>query len=245
MHPHIRRPTPYAERSEQRRRLPRDAHRLYDLVAFDMEGCLTDDPTVWELMHRKVGTWDSHGRPYWDRYRAGKLDYDTFARLDVAAWAGAPVQLLESASAEVPLMHGAPELLRRLRAEGIRVAIISNGITHVARRFRALGVGHIYANRVVTSRGRLTGVIRICVPYAGKGRVLRALAERFGVRRERIAAVGDSQSDIALFRAAGLRIAFRPEHPSVSAAATFTVDDPDVLARLLPGPFFRPRTWAR
>ena len=46
------------------------------LVAFDMEGCLTDDPTVWEIMHRKLNTWESHGDPYWRRYRAGEFGYD-------------------------------------------------------------------------------------------------------------------------------------------------------------------------
>ena len=58
------------------------------LVAFDMEGCLTDDPTVWEIMHRRLGTWDSHGRPYWDSYRRNELGYDEFARMDEAGWRG-------------------------------------------------------------------------------------------------------------------------------------------------------------
>ncbi len=45
-------------------------HKLR-LVAFDMEGTLTCDPTVWELMHRRLGTWESHGLPYWERDAAG------------------------------------------------------------------------------------------------------------------------------------------------------------------------------
>ena len=51
------------------------------LVAFDMDGCLAADPTVWELVHRRLGTWDSHGRPYWQRFLAGGLDYDEFEDL--------------------------------------------------------------------------------------------------------------------------------------------------------------------
>ena len=82
-----------------------------ELVVFDMEGTLTASPTVWELMHLKVGTWESHGLPYWERYKAGALGYDEFARLDTATWKGAPVDLLDRAVEEVPLMDGCGELL--------------------------------------------------------------------------------------------------------------------------------------
>jgi len=196
------------------------------LAVFDMEGCLTDDPTVWEIMHRKLDTWDSHGQPYWDRYRAGELEYDTFARMDVAVWRGASLDLLHAAAQEVPLMPGCAELMNALSGAGVRVAVISNGLHCVADRFGdEFGVEHIHANRVETCDGRLTGEIDIRVPYEHKGRVLRELAGRLGVSRNEIAAGGDSASDIEMFREAAVSIAFRPSHLSVSAAATHTVDD--------------------
>ncbi|MFH1732797.1 MAG: HAD family phosphatase [Planctomycetota bacterium] len=205
------------------------AQRRIKLAAFDMEGCLTDDPTVWEIMHRKLGTWESHGQPYWDRYRAGEFEYDTFARMDVAVWRGAPADLLRAAAHEIPLMPGCAELMNALSEAGVDVAVISNGLHCVAGRFRdEFGVEHIHANRVETRDGRLTGEIDIRVPYEHKGRVLRELAGRLGVSRDEIAAVGDSASDIEMFRQAVVSIAFRPSHPSVSAAATHTVDDKDL-----------------
>ena len=203
------------------------------LAVFDMEGCLTDDPTVWEIMHRKRGTWESHGLRYWEQYRAGELDYDTFARMDVEAWGRAPVELLDAAAREVPLMAGCTELLAGLRAGGVRVAIVSNGLMDVAERFRReFGVTHVLANRIVTEDGRLTGAISIDVPYEGKGAAVRALAGELGLRRGEIAAVGDSRSDIAMFREAGLAVAFRPGEEAVSAAATHTVREKDLRAVL-------------
>lgn len=199
------------------------------LAAFDMEGCLTDDPTVWEIMHRKLGSWESHGQPYWDRYRAGEFEYDTFARMDVAVWRGAALDLLAAAAQEVPLMPGCAELINALSKAGVHVAVISNGLHCVADRFRdEFGVEHIHANRVETHDGSLTGEIDIRVPYEHKGRVLRNLAAELGLARDEIAAVGDSPSDIEMFRQAAVSIAFRPSHPSVSAAATHTVDDKDL-----------------
>ena len=203
------------------------------LVAFDMEGCLTADPTVWEIMHRKLGSWESHGLPYWQRYCAGGLDYDEFARMDVAAWGRAPVSMLEEAAAEVPLMNGCAELLSALHAAGIRTAVISNGLACVAERLsRSFGVAHVYANRVVKDGERLSGRIEILVPYGGKGQVLTGLERRLGVRPEEVAAVGDSVSDIAMFRAARLGIAFRPSAARVAEAATHIVADGGLTALL-------------
>ena len=86
----------------------------------------------------------------------------------------------------------------------------------------------LFSARVETRDGRLTGEIDIRVPYEHKGRVLRNLAANLGLAREQIAAIGDSASDIKMFREATVSIAFRPSHPSVSAAATHTVEDKDL-----------------
>ena len=109
-----------------------------DLVVFDMEGTLTASPTVWELMHGKVGTWTSHGLPYWEQYKAGALGYDEFARLDTATWKGAPVEWLDRAVEEVPLMEGCRELLAHLAARGIRTAIVSNGLERLGLRLTVI-----------------------------------------------------------------------------------------------------------
>jgi phosphoserine phosphatase len=199
------------------------------LVAFDMEGVLTADPTVWEIMHRKLGTWDSHGQPYWDRYRAGEFGYDDFARMDVAVWRGAPVDLLASAVQEVALTKGCSRVLGGLRDAGMHLAIISNGLTCLANRFRKDSyVTHIFANEAISRDGHLTGEVDIRVPYASKGAVLCSLIAELGLRREQVAAVGDSSSDIAMFREARIGIAFRPFHPEVAQAATHHLPDDDL-----------------
>ncbi len=199
------------------------------LVAFDMEGVLTDDPTVWEIMHGKIGTWESHGEPYWDRYRAGEFDYDTFARMDVAVWRDAPAAELLGAAGEVKLMPGCVDLMSALSDAGVRVALISNGLLCVADRFRReFGVEHIHANQAESVDGTLTGEIDIRVRYESKGAVLGSLARQLGLERREIAAVGDSTSDIEMFREAAVGVAFCSSHPSVDAAATHTVTERDL-----------------
>lgn len=196
------------------------------LVAFDMEGCLTKDPTVWEIMHRKLNSWDTLGLPYWERYSAGELEYDEFARMDVAAWRGAPAVLYGEAAREVKLMPGCDKLLPALSEANIMIVIISNGLMRVASRFTIdFGVYRAFANRVAIDKGVLTGELEMLVPYKSKGNILRSLADCYELEKDEIAAVGDSASDIAMFRESSLGIAFRPSHESVAEAATHVIDD--------------------
>jgi len=207
-------------------------HRLC-LVAFDMEGVLTAEPTLWEIMHRRLGTWESHGRRYWERYCAGEFCYDEFARMDVAVWRGAPLTWLQEAAYEVPLIAGSAEVMSRLGAGGVRLTIITNGLICLAKRLQHLwGVEFVYANDVRSEDGYLTGEIDLHVPYAAKGAVLRKLMATLGLKRGEVAAVGDSIADITMFRQAGISVAFRPTHPSVAAAATHSVCGPDLLPLL-------------
>jgi phosphoserine phosphatase len=204
------------------------------LAVFDMEGTLTASPTVWEIMHRKRGTWESHGMPYWHEFRAGRIDYDRFAQMDVAAWEGAEERLLEEAVAEVPLMPGCAELLSSLIARGIRCAIISNGLERLGLRLaREHGISRVLANREHVHEGRLTGGLNLLVPYDGKERAMCDLADGLGIGIESVLAVGDGVADVGMFRRAGMSVAFMPENDAVAAQACHVVREPD-LRLLLP-----------
>jgi len=204
------------------------------LVVFDMEGTLTTDPTVWELMHLKVGTWESHGRPYWERYKAGEIHYDEFARMDVATWKGAAEELLEAAVREVPLMPGCADLMRFLDARGVRTAIVSNGLERLGLRLaREFGVGSIVANREVVRNGRLTGELELLAPFGAKGDALRRIAAEMGIRKPQVMAVGDGPADVEMFREAGVSVAFAPQHDDVAVEADHHLTKPD-LRLLMP-----------
>ncbi len=196
------------------------------IAAFDMEGCLTCDPTVWEIMHRKNNSWRSCGEPYWERYRAGELGYDEFARLDVAAWRGAPAAQLRSAAAEVRLMPGCRELLRKLNQEDIYTVVISNGLMCVARRLAAeCGIKEVFANRAIAEDGKLTGELQLDVPYDSKGEVLAKIMKKSGAAPKHVIAVGDSAADIPMFSLARVSIAICPENSEVGGGATHVVEE--------------------
>lgn len=205
-----------------------------ELVVFDMEGTLTADPTVWELMHQRVGTWESHGMPYWEQYKAGKIGYDDFARMDVASWKGAPLPWLEESVLGVPLMPGCPELLSFLTQNGIRIAIVSNGLERLGMRLaREFGVHKVLANRETVVDGCLTGDLDILIPFNGKGNALDQIAHELGVPAKAVMAVGDGPADVEMFRRAGVGVAFGPSHDDVAECADYTFRHTD-LSQLIP-----------
>ncbi|MFP4028643.1 MAG: HAD family hydrolase [Candidatus Brocadiia bacterium] len=204
-------------------------HPRVKLVVFDMEGCLTDAPTVWEIMHRKLGTWESHGQPYWDRYRAGEFGYDRFARMDVAVWTGASREMLHQSVAEVNYMPGCRELLNDLSQQDVKVAIITNGLLCVAKRLaQEFGIQDIHGNSAVCENGTLTGEIDLAVPFGKKGEILQRLMEEMNLGPEQTAAIGDGPADIEMFRESGTSIAFCPSAPEVAGAAMHVVNRKDL-----------------
>ena len=141
---------------------------------------------------------------------------------------------LEAILADVPLMPGAARLLRGLRAQGVRTAIVSGGIDLLARRVASeLGIDVALANGFRATRsGELTGEGVVRVPIHGKERVLEALQRQLGVLPEETASVGNSEIDVGLFRRSRLGIAFLPEDDAVRRRADRVVTERD-LGRVL------------
>ncbi len=196
----------------------------YKMAVFDIEGCLTLVPTVWEIMHVKNGTWESHGAPYWQSYLDGEMPYDQFARLDVAAWSGAHKTLLVESAQEVNLMPGCISLIKFLKSNDIKIVLVSNGLMTLAERFLDLGVDDVYANEAITDGQELTGDIKINVPFHGKGQVVKKLMCKYNLAQEEVIAAGDGRADIHMFAKAGRSIAICPAHPHVKEAATDVIE---------------------
>ncbi|HXY47715.1 MAG TPA: HAD-IB family phosphatase [Thermoplasmata archaeon] len=205
------------------------------LVAFDMDGTLVDVASSWRVVHDHFGDHNDEGLR---RFLANEIDDVEFIRSDVRIWKKHVPELtigdLDRILAGVPLMPGARDLVRGLRARGARTAIVSGGLDLLARRVaRELGIDIALANGVrVTSAGHLTGDGIVRVPIHGKEGVLAALQEQLQVGPEETASVGNSEIDVGLFRRSRVGIAFLPEDDEVRRAATAVVTERD-LARVL------------
>jgi len=204
-----------------------------NLAVFDMDGVLVDAESSWVLVHEHFGTGND------DSLRAfmrGEIDDLEFIRRDIARWRAGrgPVAWEEVRGVldRAPLVPGAVETLHELGRSGVRTAIVSGGLMHLARRIAEQGgVDYVRANDVVVDgRGFLTGEGRAPVPLLDKSSVVRALQREAGVAPSATAVVGNSIIDVPMFALAAVSIAFNPVDTGTARAAGHIVLGRDLRA---------------
>jgi phosphoserine phosphatase len=205
------------------------------LVALDMDGTLVDVESSYAMVHGFFGERNDDGLR---RFMANEIDDEEFVRSDIRIWwkhrPDLRIDEIEEILESAPIMPGAEQLIRGLRDQGVRTAIISGGIDVLAHRVaRDLGIDLVLANGFrVDSDGRLTGEGIVRVPIHRKESVLATLQGQLGIDPAETASVGNSEIDVGLFRRSRVGVAFRPEDEEVRRAATAVVSEPD-LGRVL------------
>ncbi|MSR60979.1 MAG: Cof-type HAD-IIB family hydrolase [Planctomycetes bacterium] len=98
-----------------------------------------------------------------------------------------------------------------------------------------LFITHFPLNALATHRASQLAVVDVQPPSRGKGEALRVLAERYGIARERVVAVGDADNDLEMITAAGLGVAMQNSMPRVLAAAGRVIgpNNSDTIAELV------------
>jgi phosphoserine phosphatase len=199
----------------QRERLTRRSKRL---VVMDMDSTLIRIEVIDELA-RAYGVYDQVAE-ITARAMQGNMPYEESLVERVALLAGMPLAAVMKIAGDPPVMEGAPELLRALRALGLKTAVISGGFSFAADALRArFGIDYAYSNTLEVRDGKLTG--RVLEPIVGpqrKADLLDALAQREGIPLEQTVAVGDGANDLLMIEKAGLGIAFHAK-PKLRAAA--------------------------
>lgn len=208
----------------------------YKFVAFDMDGVLVDIFSSWVWMHRYFNVNNDHSLY---AYQRGEIDYSEFMRRDIELWLskkkGMTIHDVEEILSSVPLVTGAKEVVAECKENGIQTAIISCGIEVLANRVaKDFGIDFVVANGlVVDENGKLTGEGTLGIELADKGKPLRILLEKNGVKKEESASVGNSYGDAAMFDVCGLGIAFNPQDDITREKADVIVEGDD-LRGILP-----------
>jgi len=81
----------------------------YKLIAFDMDGTLTEEDSCWGVLHRHFGTQEA-ARRHLKAYDRGEIDYPEFMRRDIALWK--PVPTLEQVKRVLTPYRLAPNVER-------------------------------------------------------------------------------------------------------------------------------------
>ncbi len=178
------------------------------LVVFDMDRTIIDGEVIDELA--KAAEMGDRVSEITDRAMAGEIEFKEALRDRVAHLKGLPVSVLEEVAESMRLTPGTYELVSTLKSMGFKLALISGGFKFFAERLKAqLGFDYAFANDLEMKDGKLTGKVKGSIIDAqGKGRIVQALAEKEGISREEIVAVGDGANDAIMLENSGLGIAF-------------------------------------
>lgn len=200
--------------------------RKYDLVCFDMDGTLTRVRSSWCWVHQ---CYEVDNEPSYQAFVNGEIDEPEFMRRDIALWIDKKPDICLNDIArtfrDMPLIDGIQETVACLRDNGIRSVIISGGIDLAADMLvKEFGFDGFIADELCAYEdGRLTGEGKMNVDLRDKGVEVKRFIEMYGTTTERTVSVGNSFTDIPMFKNSGLSIAFNPTDPYTSDAADHTI----------------------
>lgn len=215
----------------------REAASNLRLVAFDMDGVLTDHVSSWRAVHDALGTRNQEAV---DAYDDGLIDDREFILRDVALWRQASPELtrkeLGAILAQVPRMRGVKEAVGALHAEGVACVIVTGGLRQLAQMLASEApFTQTRSNDVVFGDdGRLADEAVVGVPLRGKAGVLKAIQSELGVPPRATASVGDSHFDVGLFSRSRVGVAFNPTDERVAARADHVVRSADLRDAVAP-----------
>jgi len=194
------------------------------LVIFDVEGVLYDEeylPILAEKLNKQDEIWEITKQGI-----QGKINWEEGLRTRVAALKGLDEKTCQEVSDALPIMTGAKEACRILKAAGWKIMAVSGGFTLMMHRLqKELDLDYVYSNDLIFKDGKLDGVtINVT---SDKSKSARIKIEEWGEKKEDIVCVVDGANDVKLFDICGLGIAYRAQD-IVKDLATTTLEEKDL-----------------
>ncbi len=200
-------------------------------IIFDIDGTLLPSTTLCRFLGRRLGhlALIEEMEAAWHAYAISNRE---FATRDAVNYAGRRLVDIDRHLDDLPLIDGMAETFEAIKAAGISIMLAtcswSFGARYLQRRF-ALD-GHCGTDMAETG-GILDGrVARFC-DEDDKARRAARFAERLGIALADCLAVGDSRSDIPLFKLSGRAIALNAR-PDAKAWASEHLETEDLRAIL-------------
>ena len=214
--------------------MSRRINQKFRLVAFDLDGTLTQEPSVWEYIHKRLGKWYGFADDYQKQFLAGKISYVEFCERDAEVWKGMKVEELFEIVKAVPFHPGADELIHYLKQKGLKLSLVSSGLSLLSDWVhRKYGFDYSVSNDLLHEDGILTGRVKIQVYFDKKAEWVRKILKKFGVKPEEVIAIGDSKGDMDMFQMVGFSVAFNSSCLDLEKIANICIPSQN-LADIIP-----------
>jgi phosphoserine phosphatase len=209
-------------------------NQRFKLVIFDLDGTLTQERSIWEYIHKRLGKWYRFAEEYQSQFLAGKISYEEFCERDAQVWKGMKVEQLLKIVETVPFHTGVDELIQYLKEKGLKLSMVSSGLSLLSNWVhKKYGFDYSVSNDLLYENGVLTGKVKIQVYYDKKAEWVRRIMKKFEVRSEEVMAIGDSKGDIDMFQMVGFSIAFNSSCPDLDQIASVCIQSQN-LADIIP-----------
>lgn len=138
----------------------------------------------------------------------------------------------------IELVPGTKRVIAALKKQGYLTGIITDSYDFAAEHVcRKIGADFAVANHAAFEGGIATGEVTIpailyhtpessCRHEICKQNALEHILRTRGIARTDCIAVGDSENDTCMVKAAGTGIAFQPKHNCLLQAADFVIEEP-------------------
>lgn len=198
------------------------------LVIFDVEGVLFDAeylPLLAEKINKENEIWEITKKGI-----QGAINWEEGLQTRVDALHGLSFETCKEVADSLPIMTGAKEACRILKAAGWKLLAISGGFTIMTERLqKELDLDFVYSNELIFKDGKLDGV-KVTVD-SDKAKSAKIKIQEWNENKDNIVVVVDGANDIALFDISGLNIAFRAQD-KVKDLADVILEDKD-LSKIL------------
>ena len=198
------------------------------LVIFDVEGVLFDAeylPLLAEKINKEKEIWEITKKGI-----QGAINWEEGLQTRVDALRGLSFETCKEVADSLPIMTGAKEACRILKAAGWKLLAISGGFTIMTERLqKELDLDFVYSNELIFKDGKLDGV-KVTVD-SDKAKSAKIKIQEWNENKDNIVVVVDGANDIALFDISGLNIAFRAQD-KVKDLADVILEDKD-LSKIL------------
>jgi len=195
------------------------------LIIFDVEGVLYDAeylPILAEKLGKENEIWEITKKGI-----QGAINWEEGLQTRIEALKGLDYDTCQSIADDLPIMTGAKEACRVLKAAGWKLMAVSGGFTIMTSRLqKELGLDYVFANELLFKDGKLDGV-KISVD-SNKAKSAKIKIAEWKEDKENITCVVDGANDIKLFDVCELNIAFRAQD-LVKDLATTTLEEKDLL----------------
>jgi phosphoserine phosphatase len=210
--------------------------RRFELFIFDLDGTLTQERSIWEYIHKELNKWYGFAEEYQKKFLAGEISYERFCELDAGVWKGMKVEELEEIVKAVPFHSGAEELIDYLRRKGLKLAMISSGLSLLSNWVhQKYGFNYSVSNDLLHENGILIGKVKIQVYYDRKAEWVEKILEEFELKPEEAIAIGDSKGDLDMFQRVGFSIAFNSSCSELKEVASLCIQSQnlaDIISQL-------------